>query len=128
MFSRFLDSHFTLCTFMIEINGTMCMIQINLLVALSADRYLAVCKPIKYFNQRSSGNQKFIVLTCVILAVLNQLPITLGWNSGVHGTCYIIDILAFDYMLMCGMWTTVAFVVIMIHYVLIYKSLSERVS
>lgn len=61
----------------IDVSGTfqtssifvMFMTLINLQVALSVDRYVAVCHPIKYFVYRASGHKKWVVLGCVVIGI-----------------------------------------------------------
>lgn len=128
MLSQYFEDNFELCILLTSGNAMLCITQLNLLITLSFDRYLAVCKPIKYFKQKNLGYQKFIVLACVFLGVAFGLPIKLGFNNAVPKTCYAIDILRHEYMLSCCIFSIVSFMVIMTHYILIYKSLSNQVS
>lgn len=128
MLKYFEGNNMNLCIWLTSGNAILCITQMNLLITLSSDRYLAVCKPIQYFKQKNLGYQKFLVLACVLLGVTFGLPIILGFNNTSTNSCYAIDILKHEYMLICCIWSIASFIVIMTQYILIYKSLSKQVS
>lgn len=104
-------------------------ININLLVALSANRYWAVCHPTSYFTSKENGYQKWIIFTSVSIGFcLGSLP-AFGWNSGYFdGACYLLDLVSFSYLFLCCSWTLASSIVIIVLYGLIYKSLAKHVS
>lgn len=106
----------------------LCGIQMNLLVALSADRYYAVCKPLEYFKQKSSGCQNIIALVSIVIGIAVGIPMMLGANNEASQTCFVVDILSFHYLVLGCIWTIVTSVVIIIFYGLIYKFISDYVS
>lgn len=104
-------------------------ININLLVALSANRYWAVCHPTSYFTSKENGYQKWIIFTSVFIGTILGILPAIGWNSGYFdGACYLVDLVSFSYLFLCCSWTLASSVVIIILYGLIYKSLAKHVS
>lgn len=104
-------------------------ITINLLVALSAHRYWAVCRPTSYYVHKQARHVMWIISICVLMgAVLGTLPATIGWNSGIFdGKCFLIDLISFSFIYLCCFWTLGATAIIIALYGLIYKSISDYV-
>lgn len=98
-----------------------------LTVALSADRYWAVCHPISYFKNENSGLKlKIIVLSSVIGIFSGSLP-ALGMANSATTTCFFIEVLGLKYLIICVAWSMGSCVAIVTFYSLIYKSLSAQV-
>lgn len=99
----------------------------NLSVAVTADRYFAVCKPFLYRNKKRSEFQKAAIFTCCLLGVAIGLPVMFGWSNK-SDTCSAIDVMTYECMVLCCVWWTVSLVTIFILYRLIFKSISKHVS
>lgn len=104
-------------------------ISINLLVALTAHRYWAVCRPTSYYVHKQAGHIKWVIAVCVSIGVVvGTLPATIGWNSGVFdGKCFLMDLISFGFLYLCCIWTLGATTIIIVLYGLIYKSISDYV-
>lgn len=106
-------------------------ISINLLVAISADRYWAVCQPISYHVLKSSGYKKWIIAGCVVIGMVIVSPPILGWKKGCFSKgCFYDKTYAkmFDHLDYWIYWTCCATAAIITLYGLIFKSISDRVS
>lgn len=116
------------CVWMMSLVIVMFGVTINLLVALSVDRYWAICHPMSYFVVKNAGFKKWIIVSCVALGVvLGSLP-ALGWSNSSIYSCYVVDVLSFGFMFLCCLWTLGSTLLIIILYGLIYKEISEHVS
>lgn len=106
-------------------------ISINLLVAISADRYWAVCQPISYHVLKSSSFKKWMIAGCVVIGIVIVSPPVLGWkNGGFSKGCFYDKTYAnmFDNLNYWIYWTCCATIAIITLYSLIFKSISDRVS
>lgn len=106
-------------------------ISINLLVAISADRYWAVCQPISYHVLKRSGYKKLVIAGCVVIGMVIVSPPILGWKEGCFPKgCFYDKTYAkmFDHLNYWIYWTCGATAAIVTLYGLIFKSISDRVS
>lgn len=125
LLSSELDNSFDLCIWMTSANIVLCLILINLLVSLSADRYWAVCHPMFYFQYKNSAYRRWVILMCVALGSIGAVPLV--WNNKSSNTCYVIDVLSFGFLFLCCFWTLTSSAIIITFYGLIYKSLANHV-
>lgn len=99
------------------------------LVAVSFDRYLAVCDPVNY-HVRTEGMTKLIICTCWLLgAIFGFLP-AFGWNSGMSAyMCDLRTIVDFNYIyFVCFAVAFPLTLVILILYFLVYREILKQVS
>lgn len=121
--------NYTACIWMTSLIFVLFGISINLLVALSANRYWAVCHPTSYYTSKESGYKKWIILSAFSIGTLLGSFPALGWNSGkFDGNCYLVDLVSFSYLLLCCFWTLLSSLVIIVLYGFIYKALAKHVS
>lgn len=126
LLSSDLDNNFDLCIWMTSANIVLCLILINLLVSLSADRYWAVCHPLFYYQYKNSAYRRWVILMCVALGFTGSLPLV--WNNKDSNSCYVIDVLSYGFLFLCCFWTLASSAIIISFYALIYKSIADHVS
>lgn len=126
LLSTELDNNFDLCIWMTSVNIVLCLILINLLVSLSADRYWAVCHPMFYFQYKNSAYRRWVILMCMVLGSIGFVPLV--WNNSESDSCYVIDVLSFGFLFLCCFWTLTSSIIIIAFYGLIYRSIVNHVS
>lgn len=99
------------------------------LVAVSIDRYWAVCDPVTY-HVRTTRLTKVIICFCWILGAVTGFLPYFGWNSGLSAErCDLRTIADFNYLLfVCVLIGFVATLVILVLYLLIYRAILRQVS
>lgn len=96
------------------------LMSLNLQVALSADRYWAVCHPLSYHKNKELGHKKWIIIVCVIAAIIGGNALGYAWFSDT------IQVALFLYI--CLVLTSSFAVAICIINVLIDRSIRDQVS
>jgi hypothetical protein len=99
------------------------------LVAVSIDRYWAICDPVSY-HVRTNRVTKIIIFFCWVLGGITGFLPYFGWNSGMSAErCDLRTIADFNYLLfVCVMIGFVATLVILVLYLLIYRAILKQVS
>lgn len=103
-------------------------ISIFTLLAVSFDRYLAVCHALFYRKTVGTKITLFTILICWTTGILGFLPL-FGLNSGLfHGKCDARIVLNFDYLIfLCVSASFVPTIILVILYTLIYKKIMNMV-
>lgn len=79
---------------------------INLQVAFSADRYWAICHPMKYFMCSNKRYRKWLILLCIVLGAAMGCLHLFGWN-GCSEECGIYE-LSDSYKVSFFLWTFIS--------------------
>jgi 7 transmembrane receptor (rhodopsin family) len=83
---------------------------LNLLNALSADRYWAICHPISYMVHKNSGFTKWIISLYIFVGVvIGSLPV-LGMNTVEDDydyvyACLATEVFSTSFLCICCLWT-----------------------
>lgn len=99
------------------------------LVAISLDRYCAICHPILYHKRTGSLKAtKPIIAICWLLGILGYFPL-FGWNVGMReNKCHPSVVLSFEYiMFLCVAAAFVPATAIIVIYSLIFKEINVQV-
>lgn len=126
--SPYLDNSFKLCIHLTSFNGILCLVQMNLLVAFTVERHKAVYKPLKYLEHKRSGHQKWIIFSCVALAVAFALPVSLGWHNEVSGSCVVEEVFTIGFLRMTSLWIILLSLILVVASVKICSAISDHVS
>lgn len=117
-----------LCTIFTTFNMIVFTIVINLIVALSADRYWAICHPISYFTIKDSGYKSKVILACIVLGMISGISPAMGHRNLLAENCYFVSILSYDCLIFSSFLLSASCSVIVVFYALIYKTLSDQVN
>lgn len=83
-----------------------CMTAIFSLIAVTVDRYRAICHPVAYRNATGTFSTKCIVVLCHVLGFLIGFLPAFGWrNEEFSGKCFMLTVMAFDFILFCSAFT-----------------------
>lgn len=122
------DKNYPLCIVLGSINIFVNVVQINLIIALSVDRYWAVCHPVSYFQWRNSNHKTWIILGSVFLgALIGTIPL-IEWHEKVFEICFPENIFSPRFLNFCSVFMVFSCTIIVTIYTLIYKSISAHVS
>lgn len=120
----------TTCSVVTSIIMMLFTILINLLLALSADRYWAICHPLSYFKSDKSVIQKWVILFCCLIGICGGIPPMFGYGLNKDNlnepSCNIKDIYVFEYVILTCVYTLSATSMVIVFYSLIYKAISVR--
>jgi hypothetical protein len=119
---------FTLCVLGYSFMMSVYKVSIFSLVAVSFDRYLAICHPMVY-KTKSSRFIKTVIAVCWLLGIfLGFLP-SLGWNRGeLDGLCYLATIADFYYSFyITACIDLLAALTLAVFYFLIYREIVRMV-
>lgn len=100
------------------------------LIAVSFDRYRAICHPISYRVSPGTYSTKLTIVFCWIGGMsFGSLP-ALGLTSDeFHGKCFATTVLEFNYLFVCCIFSCFGSASVMIVvYGLIYRSVAKHVS
>jgi ABC-type multidrug transport system permease subunit len=99
------------------------------LLAVSVDRFWAVCYPVTY-HVKSTSSTKIIIIFCWIFGILFGFLPVFGWNSGqFDNKCDLRVIADFNYLLVvCVAIAFTSTVIIIVLYALIYRAVLKQVS
>lgn len=99
------------------------------LVAVSIDRYWAVCDPVTY-HVRTERVTKLIILMCWIMGIIVGFMLSFGWNSGNSAyRCDLRTIVDFNYLyFVCFAIAFPSTLIILVLYFLIYRAILKQVS
>lgn len=100
------------------------------LVAVSIDRYWAICHPVSYQNSKGMGMSRYIILFCWILGMVTGFMPVFGLsNKEFAGHCNMTNIVDIDYLLAMTVFTCCGSIVTMvILYSLIYYRIVGQAS
>lgn len=106
-------------------------ISINLFIAISADRYWAVCRPNSYYKLKNSRHTVRMVSLSFFLGILSgSIPIM--WNEENRHACAVTcDITCVStklFMELCCLWIFISIAIISVLYALIYRAIKRNVS
>lgn len=98
------------------------------MVAVSVDRYFAICHPIVYRRTSYARTIKPMIATCWLLGILGLIPL-FGWNVGVlKNKCHPSSALSFDYIVfLCIVAAFIPGTAIIIIYSMIFKEFIMQV-
>jgi hypothetical protein len=98
------------------------------LLAVSVDRFWAVCYPVTY-HVKSTSSTKIIIIFCWIFGILFGFLPVFGWNSGhFDNKCDLRVIADFNYLLVvCVAIAFTSTVIIIVLYALIYRAVLKQV-
>lgn len=118
----------TACLTLISIVLGTTTISIFSLLAVSFDRYLAVCHALFYRKNVGKKITLTTIFICWTMGILGFLPL-FGWISGLfHDECDARVVLDFDYLiLLCISASFVPTFILVILYTLIYKKIINMV-
>ena len=119
--------HYKFCLYLSSFCTGVFIVSLFALLAVSIDRFWAVCYPLTY-HVRDANLAKAGIAVCWIFGLaLGSLPV-LGWNSGQwDGLCDYRVITDLNYLLfMCALTFTPAMTIIVL-YVLIYREIMNQV-
>ena len=99
------------------------------LLAVSADRYLAICHPLKY-HVKGPRKTKIVICLCWAFGSFFGFLPTFGWNSGKFADqCDLRVIADFNYLLfICSAISFLSTAVILVLYFLIYRAVMKQVN
>lgn len=98
--------NYQLCLYLTCTSVFLCMTAIISLIAVTVDRYRAICHPIAYRSATGTFSTKCIVGLCYALGLLIGFLPALGWrNEEFNGKCFILTTMPFDYILLCTVFT-----------------------
>lgn len=120
---------FQLCVLANSMLLSLVAVSLFSLLAVSIDRYWAVCYPMTYHVRGPNVTIMMIVL-CWVLGFILGFPPVLGWNNEeFDGVCDLRRIVDFNYLLYVCVGTAVTTAIaIFIIYALIYKEVIKQVS
>lgn len=122
-----LETGYLLCVGMTSVILILFAISINLFIALSADRYWAICRPNSYYKLKNSRHIFRILASSFILGILEgSIPIL--WNNGYRDKCHVTLILTKYYLVLCCSLIFISTAIISILYTLIYRAIKSNVS
>lgn len=120
------DISFGACAAIISFMIAACWVSINLLVALSIDRYFCTCHITAFLEFKRAGKRKWIILFCVILGILLGIYPIVEWNDGAYAdTCYLIEMINFNYIVVLIVTMVGSAVTIIILYTLIFRNIAK---
>lgn len=123
-------NEFEVCLYLTAIAIGLFISSILSLIAVTVDRYRAICYPITYRNSTGTFSTKIIIICCWVLGITFGLLPAMGWNSSQYeGECTLAAVLDFNYLMACCVITGFGSTSIMIIlYSLIYCRVSKFVS
>lgn len=122
------DSYFSLSLSLVSVNIMMNSVQINLILAVTIDRYIAVCHPIFYFQTRNSSRKKWIVFACFVFGIIPGSIAILEHHDTDFSSCSLKNVVTINYLYYCTFCTVLPSIAITMTYAFINKAISKRVS
>lgn len=124
------DVDFATCIGVLTVTMIVLAVSNNLLVSLSWDRYFAICRPNFYKIFLTSGIQKCLVPSCLIIGVgVGMYPALILNDSTYDHWCYLLDMFSKTYILHVGVsYMFASSLMIIVLYSLIFRQLAALVS
>lgn len=98
------------------------------LVAITIDRYFAICHPIAHRVSYERFSGKFIIICCWTIGILFGIFPAIGWkNSNYEGDCIGAAIYGSGFLIACCIFTSAPTSIMIVLYSLIYCKVSELV-
>lgn len=121
--------NFVMCLTFISFLLGILSVSIFSLVAVSVDRYLALCHPIFYRQSFYARATKRIIGICWFLCIIGLFPL-FGWNTGtfVDNRCHPSIVLSFGYIIFLSITVScIPTTFIVVIYFLIFKGIIMQV-
>lgn len=98
------------------------------LVAVSIDRYCAVCRPMSYQAKNTSPTKKLIIFYWIFACSMNLPPIYNGWNKSIPFTIVDSRLIAnFNGLLLVCAFPIIMTTIMVILYSLIFYEIVKQV-
>lgn len=117
------------CVYLLSILIGVYSTSIFSLIAVSVDRYWAICHPVSYRNSKGTRLTKCITASCWIIGMIfGSLP-AIGWkNKDFDGNCYATSIADFSFLLASCIINCSATLGIIGLYGFIFSAINKQVS
>lgn len=98
------------------------------LVAISVDRFIAVCYPLIYHVKCTTKSTGITICLCWLSGIMGFLPV-LGWNSGISGdSCDPRIVMDFNFVIfLCVFASFIPTIIIVVLYTMIFRRIIKQV-
>lgn len=99
------------------------------LVAVSIDRYCAICRPMSYKTKNTKNTKLFIIHYWIVACIINLPPIYNGWNKDIPFNIFDSRLIAnFNGLLLVCAFPILMTIIMVIFYSLVFCEILKQVS